>query len=184
MTFEKLGEDRILITLRHDDIQALGLELEKLSPQNPEHEKKLRKLLLLACLDAGIDARGRRFLLEALPCKTGYFLLLYAQRVHSGRRYRVKKQTTLPMCVFLSYDDMLDGMAALSKSLSCLPSHTLYAYQDRFVLIFSYPLLPKQAESILSEYGSVREISALTLAHIREHGKSLIQNNAADIFRS
>lgn len=182
MIFEKLSEDRVLITLRQEDIKTLGLELDHLSPQNPEHEKKLKKLLLLACLDAGIDARGRRFLLEALPCKSGYFLLVYAQRVHSGRRYRIKKQTTLPACVFSSYDDMLDGIRALTKALPRIPSHTLYEYRGQCVLIFSYPMLSKQAEHILSEYGAVREFSALTLAHIAEYGTVLIKDNAAGTF--
>lgn len=182
MTFEKLGEDRVLITLRQDDIKTLGLEMEKLSVDNPEHEKKLRKLLLLACFDTGIDAKGRRFLLEALPCKTGYLLLLYAQRVHSGKRYRVKKNRALPACVFHSYDDLLDAMTALSKTLPSVPSNTLYQYQDRCVLVFSYPMLPRQAERILSEYGNIRELSALQLAHIREYGKALIRDNAVGAF--
>ncbi|MBQ6153246.1 MAG: adaptor protein MecA [Ruminococcus sp.] len=184
MTFEKLGEDRVLITLRQDDIKTLGLEIEKLSVSNPEHEKKLRKLLLLACFDTGIDAKGKRFLLEALPCKTGYLLLLYAQRVHSGKRYRVKTPKTLPACVFYSHDHMLDGLRALSVVISSIPSNTLYEYQGLCVLVFSYPMLPKQAERILSEYGSIKELSALQIAHIGEHGKVLIRNNAVAAFRA
>lgn len=184
MTIEKLGEDRVLITLRQDDIKTLGLEIEKLSPQNPEHEKKLKKLLLLACFDAGIDARGRRFLLEALPCKTGWLLLLYAQRIHSGKRYHIKKQTALPVCVFHSYDDMLDALSVLSKSASALPCGALYEYQGRCMLIFSYPALPKHVERVLSEFGSLREFSALKIAHIREHGKVLIKDHAAALFFS
>lgn len=182
MTFEKLGEDRVLITLRDDDIKALGLELENLSPNNPDHEKKLRKLLLLACFDAGIDLRGRRFLLEALPSKTGYLLFVHAQRIHSGKRYRIKRQTTLPVCFFQTTDEMLDGLNALSRSVVRIPSNTLYQYKGGYCLIFSYPLLPKTAERLLTEYGSLQELSRLSLALIREHGKVLIQDNAVAFF--
>lgn len=169
MTFEKLSDDRVLITLRDDDLDALGLPLQTEKALTPEYEQKLKKVLLLACLDAGISAKGRRFLLEALPCKAGYLLLLWAQRVHTRKKYRIKRQTDCPVCFFESTDDMLDAIHALS-ALSCVPCCSLYNYKGRYCLLFSYPAVREDVSRILSEYGAIEKLPPISLSMIREHG--------------
>ena len=182
--FEKLDDKKVLITLRHDDLKTLGLSFDKALSEDEQYEKKLRGLLLLALSDAGIDMRGKRFLLELLPCNWGCMLLISAFSVHTRKRYRIKKITDFSVCIFKNFDDLLDAMRAVSSHALSEYPNSLYRYKDCFVLIFDYPLIREDERRILSEYGRIKMMSTLSLAGVREHSDALICRNAFSFFEN
>ena len=182
MTFEKLNCEKILITLRHEDMETLELSFEDMSVSDEKSRKTLRRLLLLACFDAGIESKGRRFLLEALPADSGCMLLVSSEKIDKRKKYRVKKIAGFPCCVFSDADSMLGGMTAFARSGSGFFPNSLYRVRGKYYLVLDYPVISPERKALLSEYGEWMKLGSIRLSRLKEHGEPLIIGNAAAKF--
>ena len=161
MMIDQLSEKTILVTLMRDDIERYSLDF---SDDDDDTRRGLSRLMVKVGEECGLDHHGKSYLIEALPAGDSC-LLIISVRAQKRRRYRVKREHKVDCCIFDSADALLDWMQS-----GTTVGGSIYTYREGYCLLPDYPFAPRQRMR-LSEYGSVRELSAVDAARVRELGK-------------
>ena len=165
MTIEKLGSTTILVTLRHEDLRRYNLDFD--AADTEETLRGLKGLLPVIGASCDLVHRGRSCLIEALPGKDGWLLIISVRRVR--RRYRIKRTGGADCCRFFDADAMLGW---LSHPLSGALCGELYALDDGYLLLSDRPWPPRE-RAALHEFGSLTRESSVAAARIREFARPL-----------
>ena len=174
MTIDKLADNRILIVLCDKDMNDYSLDYNKMNLDDVHSRKILMKLLQLACLQSGIEIKGRSVLLEAIAFEKECYLLITVKD-KKPKTYRLKPSS---LCYHLGESgNFLDAVEQLYRQNVCCNRNSAYLYNGEYYLIFDYPAIPKKLRKVLSEYGR-KSGGNLTAARIRENGRQLCRHNA------
>ena len=165
MTVEMIGEKTIVVSLCEGDMRRYSLTLDDSADRI---RSGLKDLLCRVGEICGLDHRGKSYLIEALPCKSGCLLIISVHTVKRRRKFRIKRRQARELCVFFDADAMLDFWRSCPQG-----SYTVYDYEGRYLLL---PGGSAKAETMarLSEYGELYPVSEATFARIREHGTILL----------
>ena len=165
MTVEMIGEKTIVVSLCEGDMRRYSLTLEG---DADKIQSGLKDLLCRVGEICGLDHRGKSYLIEALPSKSGCLLIISVHTVKHRRKYRIKRTQARELCIFFDADAMLDFWRSCSQD-----GYTVYAYEGRYLLL---PYVSTSAETMarLSEYGELYPVSNAVFARIREHGTILL----------
>ncbi len=174
MVIEQLSADKMLITLHDDDLCVMGTSFERMSGDDVRSRRLLLRLLLTACRSYGIDCRGKKFVIEALPTAGGCILLVSVAREKKRKIYRIKHIGHHDAFVFDSFDDVADGLSRLFEIAR--PALALYRHSGRYLLTVNDPLWPHE-RLLISEYGRRVRLTAMQRAYIFEHA-ALIADGA------
>ena len=164
MTIEMLDRGTILVSMKNEELREYALDFS----QADTAETGLKNLLLHVGAVCGLDQRGKSFLIEALPARSGCLLIISVHAVKRRRRYRIKRAEKTDVCIFCSADDMLDCLGGLSFGYS------LYLYTGKYVLLPASSA-PESAVQRLCEFGELHALSRTAAARIAEYGKLLRQ---------
>lgn len=161
MTIEILGKGTILVSLCAEDMRAYSLSFDEES----DPKDGLKKLLYHIGDSCGLDHKGKSYLIEALPSKSGCLLIITVRKAKYRRKFRIKRRQLLDLYIFFDSDAMLDYIQRYPYE----SGYSIYRYQSRYILIPSRSSAPRE----LLEYAERRPVSAAMLAHIREFGRLL-----------
>lgn len=174
LTIDKLAENRVLIVLCDKDMDDYSLDYNKMNLDDVHSRKILMKLLQLACLQSGIEIKGRSVILEAIAFEKECYLLITVKDKKT-KTYRLKQSS---LCYHLGESgNFLDAVEQLYRQNVCCNRNSAYLYNGEYYLIFDYPAIPKKLRKVLSEYGR-KSGGNLTAARIRENGRQLCRHNA------
>lgn len=171
MTVEMVDRGTILVSLGQDDMLRYSLRMDD---KAEKIKTGLRELLCRVGEICGLDHRGKSYLIEALPSKSGCLLIISVRQVKRRRVYRIKRDRTRQLCVFFHADAMLDYRLSEHQQ----SGYAVYRYDGRYVLLPSRSA-SESAIGRLSEYGELYPVSEVVFARVREHGELLIENHAA-----
>lgn len=161
MTIEILNKGTILVSLCAEDMCAYSLSFDEES----DPKDGLKKLLYHIGESCGLDHKGKSYLIEALPSKSGCLLIITVRKAKYRRKFRIKRHHLLDLYIFFDSDAMLDYLQRRPLGSGC----SVYRYRSRYILIPSRSSAPKE----LLEYAERRGVSSTMLAHITEHGRLL-----------
>ncbi len=180
MTIEQLDERKVLISLCSEDMKSFELEFENMSFYSEHSKRVLLRLLQLACMKAGISAKSKSVLMEALPHKSGCLLLVTMLEEKGPKTYKVKRVTSQVCFVFESAEAMLSTAQELSRSELKLRSNSLWLLEGRYYLIFDYPRVHRGISEIAGYYGVECRCTGIQISRIKESGELLHKGNALE----
>ena len=164
MRIDMLEIGTVLVTMGEKEQESCGLDF---SADSAKLKKALQALLLRVDRECGLKSRGRSYLVEAFPARSGCLLLISTHTVERRRRvWRIKKQSDFLACFLDHADAMLD----LLRSDNAPESYELYLLRGSYVLAAPQSDINAAA---LSEYGTLLRLNAVSLARLREYGTKL-----------
>ena len=178
LKIKQLTDDRILITLCHDDIEAFNLDFDTITLSDPHSNKILLRLLKLALSTTESDSKNKTIVLEAIENDDGILILLSLSKKSKRKKYRIKRVSEHPCYRFDNCEHMLSAIKKLYHTDILFYNNSAFCYKNKYYLVFDYPFVSKKAKSILSEYSStVRGVKPF-IARLNECGKKLSGGNA------
>lgn len=177
MTITQLDGRRVLVVLGNKDMSDFALDFHKMGMENAHARKILLRLTRLACRKSGIDTRGKRVHIEALPLGEGCYLLVSVNS--KTKRYRLKRGGCRCF-VFADSGAFLNAVEAAYRSGCCRSKAAAYAWRGGYALVFDYPALPRALHRLLGEFAETVG-GALLGAQVRETGKPLCTRNAVAV---
>ena len=180
MTIEQLDSRKVLISLCNEDMENFSLRFNNLSFCDEHSRKVLVRLTQLACVKTGLQLNKSAVLMEALPHQSGCLLLLTVLEKSQRKVYKVKRYRFFYCFVFESAEEVLSCAETLGECGFTLNRNSLWLFENRYYLIFDYPVLHKASKGVLCEYGKEAERTAISLSRIKELGKLLYKDRAME----
>lgn len=169
MVIDQLSDKTILVTLMQDDLRRYSLDF---AADSGEIRCGLTRLMLRIGEECGLDHAGKSYLIEALPAGDSCLLIISVRAKQHRRRYRIKRVVTVDCCTFSDADALLDWMRIGAELIG-----SIYAYRGGYRLLPDYPFAPRMRK-MLSEYGSLEQLSPVDAARIRELGSPVMEHSA------
>ncbi len=184
VTFKKLSGDRIKIVVSDEDLSLWGLTASSIVHNSPEAQDIFWYMIRKAEAETGFFAGEARLMVEALPQKNDGIILFmtklsdeseYAPFPDFGedarRLYKYPKEP-FSLYAFSSFD-------ALEKVLPLLPAlKDSRLYYDKGTYFLGLLSGTKQAEHLLSEYGTHIKENTDTFLYLEEHAHPILKENA------
>ncbi len=179
MTISQLSNTEVLISLCSDDMKNFELDFNDMGLADPHSKKIITRLLSLACVKNSLQTQGKTIVCEALKSDDGCVLLLsLLDKKQKRKKYRIKRITEYPCYKFSCIDDMLCAVEKLYNTDVLYYNNSAYLFCDCYYLVFDYPIVPKKAQKILSEFSSSVKGSKPFIARLHESGKVISTGNA------
>lgn len=179
MTIEQLGEGRVLVSLKAQDIDRYHINIDKLNLRDKDTRESLKSLMSLVLKESGINPDGRAVLVEAMPHKDGMIILISVDSVKKLRKvYKVKRPLTIPACRFRDAEGLMGCVERLGFEEVSLGENSLWQFEEDFYLLFECCAVSPRAKAVLSEFSDFFSLSLVRVARIKEAGKLLAEKNA------
>lgn len=197
MRFEKLNEDKIRITLSHEDLVKKDIDFHDFMSNSIESQDLFFDMLEEAEREIGFVTKDYLIRIEALAMAGGDFVLTVTRSLPEGVRNNVRKKVHIKrkkvkldssqfIYCFSSFDDFCsftqffykNGFKATNLANSIL----LYEYKDAYYLSISginleYANL-KKLFSCITEFASFVNHSEVFASKLAESGKLIMKHNA------
>ena len=167
MMIDRLSEKTILVTLMRDDMERYRLRFDD---DGEAARRGLTRLMVRVGEECGLDHADKSYLVEALPAGESCLLIITVRTVKRRRLYRIKKVHKRLCCVFSGADALLDWLGA-----GMGVGGSVYACFGSYYLLPDYPPTARR-QAQLSEYGALRELGAVEIARICEHGSVVLEH--------
>lgn len=173
MTVDMLDTGTILVAMGEGDMRAYSLDFSD-DPNGGGVTRGLTELLYRVGEMCGIEPCGKSWLVEALPSKNGWLLVISVHKVRRRKIYRVKREKLRPVCELYDADSLLDILGRNPQGLS---GYSVYRYRDKYMLL---PELYSSDAALreLGEYGRMLRLSRVAAARIQEFGEVLMQKRS------
>lgn len=180
MTIEQLDKSKVLISLCKEDMDKFSLDIRNMSFCDEHSRKVLLRLLQLACSKTGIEMQKGAVLLEALPHNCGCLLLVTVMEKTKRKTYKVKRYRDFPVYMFETAENLLSCVQKMGDNKVIPHWNSLWLKDDRYYLIFDYPLSGSVYSGILGEFGRRIKATDVYLSRLKESGKLLKDQNAVE----
>ncbi len=197
MRFEKLNEDKIRITLSHEDLVKKDIDFHSFMSNSMESQDLFFDMLEEAEKEIGFVTKDYLIRIEALAMAGGDFILTVTRslpeksKINSRKKVHIKRKnmnlaTAQIICSFATFDDYCSFLNFFKQnafpSAKLAESVLLYEYKNAFFLVLSginptYPNL-KRLISSLTEFASFVDRSNVFSSKLLESGKLIMKNNA------
>ena len=197
MRFEKLNEDKIRITLNHDDLIKKDIDFHSFMTNAIESQDLFADCLKEAEKQIGFITKNYTLRIEALAMSSGDFILTVTRSIPEiltnkpNKKLHIKKNVsntnnTQAVYLFSDFEDYCSFISFFKNNnfningiADCV---LLYEYNNLFYLAlkninFSYPKL-KYLLYYISEFGTIVNNSDLFIRKLSENGNLIIKNNA------
>lgn len=179
MNITQLSDDRVLISLCHEDMINFKLDFDTLEVNNPHSKKLLSRLLNLAVTSTGISTKNKSVVLEALENTDGCLILVsLCEKNKKRKKYRIKRIKEYPCFRFKNCDTLLCAIKSLYNTDTLFYNNSAYSYKNKYFLVFDYPVVSKKATKILTEYSDKLKATRPFVARLQEGGTKLASGNA------
>ena len=197
MRFEKLNEDKIRITLSHEDLVQKDIDFHTFMSNSMESQDLFFDMLEEAEKEIGFVTKDYLIRIEALAMAGGDFILTVTRslpeknkmttrkKVHIKRK-KMNLSSTQVICSFATFEDYCSFLNFFKQNdfpcVKLAQSIVLYEYQNSYYLVLSginpsYSNL-KRLISSLTEFASFVDRSNVFSSKLLESGKLIMKNNA------
>lgn len=202
MKIERIGQNKIKVTLSIDDLEEWNIDFENLSYNSPEAQEMFWNMMKRAEAETGFYVDDSQLIVEAMPMQSDGFVIVitrvdeeddfesihkYIKNKFRKSELRVKKKnkkitSSLILYMFSSFDDVCSVSTQLAGAY--LGESTLYKYKNYYYLCLtrnsSTNSFPEAVEMILSEYGTKITYPFIQEGFLNEHSELLIENSALE----
>ena len=200
MRFEKLNEDKIRITLSHQDLEDKHIDFHSFMSNSIESQDLFFDMLDKAEKEIGFITKDYKIRIEALAMAGGDFVLTITRTVPEKEKTPYRKKVTIKrkkpsyeasqvIYSFPNFDDyclFIDLLKTNNFNMNNIAkSIILYEYNHTYYLCFyninlDYTDL-KNLLSNITEFGTFVNHSELFLRKMNESGKVIMKHNALKI---
>ncbi len=206
MRMEKIGDNKIKVTISLDDLEERDIDLDSLNYNSPAAQELFWDMMEQAEIEFGFTASDSQLCIEATPDSEEGFIITITKLDEDGdfesiqkfikNRYKrhelkIKRKTTKICSTLIIYSfENFDDLTDLSKKIHWMYNgdSTLYRYKQIYYLVLTRNDVlsenEKLFEVLLNEYG--RKISNIAFfeGYLNEYATKLIEHNALDIVNS
>lgn len=197
MRFEKLEEDKIRITLSHEDLVKKDIDYHSFMSNSMESQELFFDMLKEAEKEIGFVTKDYLIRIEALALAGGDFVVTVTRslpekpknslrkKVHIKRK-AASTEETQAIYSFATFEDFCSFVSFLKessiKTSNLAGSILLYEYQNVYYLVLKdvhscFPDLKKLFSSI-TEFGVFVSHSKVFVAKLAESGNLVLRHNA------
>lgn len=197
MRFEKLNENKIRITLSHEDLVKKDIDFHSFMSNSMESQDLFFDVLEEAEKEIGFTTKDYLIRIEALAMVGGDFILTVTRslpeklknnnkkKVHIKRK-KVNPQVTQAIYNFASFEDFCSFVSFFQKnnfsSIRLAENISLYEYKNSYYLVLKkinvdYPQI-KKLFSCITEFATFVNNSEVFSNKLLENGKLIIKHNA------
>ena len=177
LTINKLGDNRVLITLCGQDMNDFSLDFNSMSLNDSRSRRVILRIMQVACRRSGISMNGKKFNIEALSLGEDCYLLVTVDKKQKPHTYRLKRWES-GICYSLGGStDFLNAMEQLFRQNVCCGKNSVYELDGEYFIMFDYPSVPPKFKRVLSEF-SFKSGGKISSAKIREKGRLICERNA------
>lgn len=195
MRFEKLNDDKIRITLSHEDLVKKDIDFHSFMSNSVESQKLFFEMLNEAEKEIGFVTKDYLIRIEALALAGGEFILTITRSLPDKSKKKIhikrKKQNMnaiLAIYLFNSFEDYCSFAKFYKlnfKTTNFAKKVLLYEYSGQFYLVLdsintSFIDL-KKLFSCITEFAICVSNSEVFERKISENGKLIMKNNAVSI---
>ncbi len=180
MKIEADGEEKIAVTLSHEDMHELDITYDEMDYSNIETRRVIWTVLDEAkrVLGKPINTDGR-LLVQVSPADDGGCLMLFTQMplLESKSKKRLIMKKDAEPILFRAFDAnaFIDSMALLKRSSQSLKSFEPFLFQNEFhIIIHPKPTFCESIEFSLCEFGETQIGNKKEVSKLYEYGKPLL----------
>lgn len=197
MRFEKLNEDKIRITLSHEDLVKKDIDFHSFMTNSIESQDLFLDMLEEAEKEIGFVTRDYKIRIEALAMAGGDFILTITRSLpetiknNSKKKVHIKRKkqnitTNQVVYSFSTFDDycsFIDFFRESNFKYTNIADYILlYEYKDNYYLVFnniniSYPNL-KSLFCLITEFASFVNHPEVFISRLLESGNLIMKHNA------
>ena len=163
MMIDVISPATILVALSGEDIKKYDLDFK--TTDTEASRAGLTRLMLRVGEECGLSHSSKSYLIEALPGGDSVLLIITVRGEKLRKKYRIKKTELFECGFFSNADDLLDYLR-ICPPVGC----TVFGENSGWWLVPDLPL-SGELRGRLCEFGSLRELSPVALARIREQGR-------------
>ena len=190
MKIELYENDKLKITLGHEELLKNSMSFDSLDYNNMETRKLIWDLLEEAKRSTGFDPMKSKLLIEAVPSKNGGCVLFFTQISKSSFNKQNVLNKIYPyvpiIYKFNNFDDLLDAVRLLAGTdLSNISDSQLLSFNNKYLLIIyqSIPLYDNQ-KMLLNEFASKVCEDSLKCSYYLERCNVISAKNAITLIIS
>ena len=182
MKIEKLSENKIRVTLSHQDLVQKNIDSHSFMANSIDSQDLVFDVLDEAEKEIGFVTKNYQIKIEAIAIAGGDFILT----VTSVKRKSTDLKSTQLAYTFSTFDDFCNFIEFFSSSnlpaTNIAKSIILYEYNNTYYLVFdninlSYKYLKKLCSSI-TEFATYKVNPDLFIIKLTEKGTIVMKNNA------
>lgn len=179
MKIEANGEEKITVTLSHEDMHRLDITYDEMDYSNIETRRVIWTVLDEAkrVLGKPINTDGR-LLIQVSPADDGGCLMLFTQMplLESKSKKRLIMKKDCEPILFEPFDknaflDCIKILKSLKNSIKAVDLFKLF--DNYFAVIYPKPAFSETIEFCLGEYGDSDTSNKKGIARLYEYGKKL-----------
>jgi len=188
MRVERLGGDKIRFFLTLDDLADRGIEREDMWRDIPKVHELFNDMMEHAYQELGFEAAGPIAVeVHALPAQ-GMVVVVTRGRTSKAEHddfdfddsvYELEvtlEETEDVIFRFVDFEDLIQ--AAIRVKSLVQQGGRVYAYQNRYYLVFGKDLKTEDLETMIAVLSEFGEISTAAEPFLQEYGKTVFANDA------
>ena len=176
MKIEADGEEKIAVTLSHEDMHELDITYDEMDYSNIETRRVIWTVLDEAkrVLGKTVNTDGR-LLVQVSPADDGGCLMLFTQlppKESKSKKRLIMKKDAEPL-LFFAFDSnaFIDGIKILKDNYLSVKSFELFMYQnDYYIIVHTKPTFSEALEMRLCEFGEIQTNNKKFVSEIYEYG--------------
>lgn len=176
MTVNRLGDNRVLVTLCHSEMNDYLLDFQKMSMSDSHSRRVLLRIMQMALRRSGISVGERRVDIEAMQCGEDCYLLMTVVKKPRRHTYRLKRGSFCACYVVDTAEQLLQAVGKLHKARYLSAKSAVYRLEGRYYLIFD-SVMPEAYRRLLREYAR-KSGGAVTAARVKEYGTPVCERHA------
>lgn len=180
MELHKRSETRLFVQLSRADLSGYRLSFDELSAEGERTAAVIQDILARAeeMLDWAIPARSR-VCIDVLPEENGGCIFLFTVLRPPKRRFRVKTQSDMLLCVCADTESFLQLLGYCRTSELC-PHASFFRLDSRYAALFCFadPVSAQAMRFSLSEFGKISSADRFTQLFLEEHAEPITLRQA------
>ncbi len=180
MNIQADGDEKIAVTLSHQDMNELDITYDEMDYSNIETRRVIWTVLDEAkrVLGKPINTDGR-LLVQVSPADDGGCLMLFTQMPllenNSKKRLVMKKDAEPILWQAFDSDSFIDALGILKNKTQFIRNIEGYLYKNKYyIIIHPKPSFCEKIDLALCEYGESEEGDKGRISKIYEYGKPLL----------
>lgn len=179
MKIEADGEEKIAVTLSHEDMHELDITYDEMDYSNIETRRVIWTVLDEAKRVLGKSVNtDSRLLVQVSPSDDGGCVMLFTQlppRESKSKKRLIMKKDAEPL-LFCAFDSnaFIDGIKILTENYLSVKSYEMLMYQNNYyIIVHTKPTFSEALEMHLCEFGEIETDNKKFISEIYEYGTKI-----------
>lgn len=180
MKIEADGEEKIAVTLSHEDMHELDITYDEMDYSNIETRRVIWTVLDEAkrVLGKSVNTDGR-LLVQVSPVDDGGCLMLFTQlppQENKSKKRLIMKKDAEPL-LFCAFDlnAFIDGLRLLRENRLSLKAYEAFSHRGNYyIVVHPKPTLSESVELLLCEFGETKTGNKKYVSELYEYGQRML----------